>query len=55
MKKYRDVPADLADAFLIHMAAALDTEEILTLDADFAIYRVGRTRPFRLLIPLDSR
>ena len=53
LHKYRDTPADFADACLIAMADQLDTGEILTLDSDFAHYRWRRTRTFRLLIPLD--
>lgn len=53
MRKYRDVPAAFADACLIYAAGQLGTGEILTLDHDFVIYRWGRGKPFRLLIPLD--
>jgi predicted nucleic acid-binding protein len=53
MAKYRDTPADFADACLIAMADQLDTGDILTLDSDFAHYRWRRTRTFHLLIPLD--
>ena len=53
LHKYRDTPADFADACLIHMADELDTGDILTLDSDFAHYRWRRTRPFRMLIPLE--
>ena len=52
LRKYRDVPADFADACLIHLADELDTGEILTLDTDFARYRWRRNRAFQLLIPL---
>ncbi len=52
LHKYRDTPADFADACLIHMADQLDTGEILTLDSGFAHYRWRRNRAFRLLIPL---
>ncbi len=52
LRKYSDVPADLADACLIQLAEELDTGEILTLDRDFQIYRWGRGKPFRLLVPL---
>lgn len=51
--KYADLPADFADACLIHMADALDTGDILTLDSDFKHYRWRRNRSFNLLIPLD--
>jgi uncharacterized protein len=53
MEKYRDTPADFADACLIHMADQLDTGDILTLDSDFKHYRWRRNRRFRMLIPLD--
>lgn len=52
--KYRDVPADFADACLIHMADQLNTGEILTLDRDFRSYRWRRNRPFHLLVDLDE-
>jgi predicted nucleic acid-binding protein len=53
MEKYIDTPAGFADACLIHLADELDTGDILTLDSDFAHYRWRRTRPFRMLIPLE--
>jgi predicted nucleic acid-binding protein len=53
LRKYRDVPADFADACLIHLADELDTGEILTLDSDFVRYRWRRNRPFQMLIPLN--
>jgi predicted nucleic acid-binding protein len=52
MRKYRDMPADFADACLIQMADELDTGDIFTLDSDFKHYRWRRNRSFRLLIPL---
>jgi predicted nucleic acid-binding protein len=54
MSKYSDLPADFADACLIHMADELDTGDILTLDRDFRHYSWRRNRRFRLLIPLDD-
>lgn len=53
LHKYRDTPADFADACLIAMADALDTGDILTLDGDFKLYRWKRNRSFHMLIPLD--
>lgn len=53
MHKYRDTPADFADACLIHMANQLDTGDILTLDSDFGHYRWRRNRRFRNLVPLE--
>jgi predicted nucleic acid-binding protein len=52
LRKYRDTPADFADACLIQMADELNTGDILTLDSDFAHYRWRRNRSFNLLIPL---
>jgi uncharacterized protein len=53
LEKYRDTPADFADACLIQLADELDTGDILTLDSDFKHYRWRRNKPFRLLIPLE--
>ncbi len=53
LRKYRDLPADFADACLIHLADELNTEDILTLDRDFQLYRWRRNRPFHLLVALD--
>jgi predicted nucleic acid-binding protein len=50
MAKYADVPMDLADACLVDMAGLNQTEQILTLDGDFRIYRWDGTQPFELLL-----
>lgn len=50
MRKYRDLPIDLADACLIQMADELNTGDILTLDSDFLHYRWRGNKPFNLLI-----
>jgi predicted nucleic acid-binding protein len=50
MKRYASVPMDLADACLVHLADALETGAILTLDSDFRIYKWKRRRPFELLV-----
>ncbi len=52
MRKYRDQPADFADACLIHLADELNAGEILTLDREFVQYRWRKTRRFDLLIDL---
>jgi predicted nucleic acid-binding protein len=52
LRKYRDRKIDLADACLIRLADEFETADILTLDKDFAIYRWGRNKPFRLLLDL---
>lgn len=53
LRKYQDRQVDLADACLVHLATALDTGDILTLDRDFEIYRWGANKRFRLLVELS--
>lgn len=48
LKKYGNVPITMADACLVRMAELYDGSSIITLDADFQIYRKHR----RLMIPL---
>jgi predicted nucleic acid-binding protein len=50
LRKYARVSMDLADACLVHLADELGTGKILTLDADFRVYRWRGTRPFELLL-----
>ena len=50
-RKYKDREVDLADACLVHLAGELGTGEILTLDRDFQVYRWGRNKAFRMVIP----
>jgi predicted nucleic acid-binding protein len=49
LRKYEDRKIDLADACLIRLADQFGTADILTLDQDFAIYRWGKNKPFRVL------
>jgi len=49
LQKYRDRQIDLADACLIRLADEFGAGDILTLDRDFAVYRWGRNKPFRML------
>jgi len=53
MCKYADVPMDLADACLVHLAEQIGTGRIVTLDGDFQIYRYARNRAFENLIDLE--
>ncbi len=49
MSKYRDLPMDLADAALVHVAEREGIRTVFTLDRrDFSVYRVGRER-FKLV------
>ena len=49
MKKYVDVPMDLADATLVAAAETLKLNRILTLDSDFQIYRLAGKRYFEVI------
>ncbi len=49
MKKYVDVPMDLADATLVAAAEKLKLNRILTLDSDFQIYRLAGRRYFEVI------
>jgi predicted nucleic acid-binding protein len=53
MKRYANVPMDLADGCLVALADELGTGLVLTLDRDFHVYRWRRTRKFEPLIDLD--
>lgn len=50
MKKYRDLPMDMADAALVRVAERENIRRVLTLDQrDFGVYRLARKGPFTLL------
>lgn len=50
MKKYHDLPMDLADATLVAVAEAENIQTIFTLDhKDFRIYKKEQGKHFRLL------
>jgi predicted nucleic acid-binding protein len=53
LRKYKDRKIDFADACLIGLADQFGTADILTLDRDFAIYRWGKNKPFRVLPRAD--
>lgn len=49
MKKYADRPMDLADASLVWAAEHTGIEQILTIDSDFAIFRLANGRRLQVL------
>ncbi len=50
MRKYRDLPMDLADAALVRVAEREKIRRIFTLDRrDFELYRPVRLRRFQLV------
>jgi predicted nucleic acid-binding protein len=54
MRKYRDLPMDLADASLVILAEELRSGRILSTDVrDFRTYRWKQRKPFTNLLELD--
>ena len=49
MDTYRDVPMDFADACLVYVAEKLKLDEIVTIDRDFLIYRIGKRKRFKIV------
>lgn len=49
MEKYRDLPMDLADATLVAVAERRQVRQVLTLDRDFGVYRMGSRAAFDVL------
>mgnify|MGYP001598807037 CR=1 FL=1 len=50
MKKYHDLPMDLADATLVRVAEREGIRRLFTLDRrDFSVYRAGRGRSFSII------
>lgn len=49
MRKYRDVPMDLADATLVALAEERKIDRIFTLDSDFRVYRLHGRRAFTIV------
>jgi predicted nucleic acid-binding protein len=48
LAKYGDLPMDLADATLVHVANRDRLDTVFTLDADFDVYRLQGGRPFKV-------
>ena len=49
--RYRDRPMSLADACLVRMAELYDEAAVLTVDADFTIYRKNGRQVIPLIAP----
>lgn len=45
--KYRDLPADFADASLVALCERLNCYDVASVDSDFTIYRSASKRAFR--------
>ncbi len=51
LQKYRNVPMDLADATLVHLADRDRNAMVITTDRDFLIYRTRSRRQIPLIAP----
>ncbi len=51
MEKYRQVPMSYADACLLWLAETRERSRVFTLDSDFQIYRLDRTRQVPIIAP----
>lgn len=49
MRRYRELPVDLADATLVALAEERGLGTVFSLDRDFHVYRLARGKPFRVL------
>ena len=49
-EQYADLPGDFADLSLIAISERLNISAIVTLDADFDIYRRYRNKPFERIL-----
>jgi uncharacterized protein len=47
LKKYKDLPADFADASIVAVAECLKVNRIATFDSDFVVYRYLNRSRFR--------
>jgi hypothetical protein len=49
MRKYANVPMDLADASIVILAELTGCHTVFTLDSDFQIYRIKDQDPFTIV------
>lgn len=49
MQQYSDLPMDLADATLVALAEERQLTTIFSLDKDFRVYRLGRSKHFTII------
>jgi uncharacterized protein len=54
LNKYRNLPMDLADACLVHLADKHRGAALITTDRDFLIYRTRSRRQIPLIAPFIS-
>lgn len=49
MKRYSDLPMDLADATLVALAEKRNEREVFTLDSDFYVYKLHGRKVFKVV------
>ncbi|MEQ1662127.1 MAG: PIN domain-containing protein [Thiobacillus sp.] len=49
MEKYADRPMDFADATLVWLAEQEDLTQVMSVDADFDVYKIGRKKLVNLI------
>jgi predicted nucleic acid-binding protein len=54
IKKYSDIPMDLADATLMLYAEKTGIKEIATIDSDFNVYRTPKKDYLRNIFPVNT-
>ena len=54
LSKYRDMPADFADASLVALAERLNLSRVASVDRDFAVYRALGKRAFENVFLRDG-
>ncbi len=48
--KYADMPMDFADACLVCLGEKYNIDEVATIDSDFDIYRLNKTKAFKTVL-----
>jgi predicted nucleic acid-binding protein len=54
LRKYRDLPATLADVCLVRMTEIHRASAVLTLDRDFQVYRRNSRQVIPLIAPFQA-
>lgn len=53
LRKYSDIPMSLADACMVRLSEIYPDSHLLTMDADFRIYRKNKRQVIPVLSPSD--
>ena len=50
IEKYSDLPMDFADACIVCLGEKYNISDVATIDSDFDIYRLNKTKAFRTIL-----